>query len=167
MSTDTLLTHTASAVTHTQLLKRKRDFNDASPMERSEVLTSERSEVLTSERSEVLTSERSKVLTSERVGQCVRLISSPPGSPRNPKISQIKTGSAKHTAISYICELPSSPGKFQLDKAQALGVPRGPMFGLLQKGVSVTLKNGAVVTPDMVSVLCLRLYMYIHFFFVT
>ena len=151
MSTDTLLTHTASAVTHTQLLKRKRDFNDASPMERSEVLTSE----------------RSKVLTSERVGQCVRLISSPPGSPRNPKISQIKTGSAKHTAISYICELPSSPGKFQLDKAQALGVPRGPMFGLLQKGVSVTLKNGAVVTPDMVSVLCLRLYMYIHFFFVT
>jgi ribonuclease Z len=42
------------------------------------------------------------------------------------------------------------PGVFFPDKAVETGVPRGPMWGLLQSGQEVSLDNGTVVTPDMV-----------------
>lgn len=41
-------------------------------------------------------------------------------------------------------------GTFNLEEAQALGVPRGPMYGRLQHGESVALKDGRVITPEMV-----------------
>lgn len=41
-------------------------------------------------------------------------------------------------------------GEFYPDKAMALGVPKGPMFGRLQRGESIVLDNGSVITPDMV-----------------
>ena len=41
-------------------------------------------------------------------------------------------------------------GTFNLEEAQALGVPRGPLYGRLQQGESVTLADGSVVTPEMV-----------------
>jgi len=40
------------------------------------------------------------------------------------------------------------PGRFDVDKARALGIPEGPLFGALQRGESVTLEDGTVVTPD-------------------
>ena len=39
---------------------------------------------------------------------------------------------------------------FLVDKANELGVPNGPERGLLVKGETITLKDGTVVTPDMV-----------------
>ncbi len=39
------------------------------------------------------------------------------------------------------------PGRFHPDRAAALGVEEGPMFGALQHGKAVTLPNGRVVTP--------------------
>jgi ribonuclease Z len=42
------------------------------------------------------------------------------------------------------------PGRFDIDEAQRLGVPEGPAWGKLQRGDSVELENGTVVTPDMV-----------------
>jgi ribonuclease Z len=42
------------------------------------------------------------------------------------------------------------PGRFDVDAADALGVPSGPERGLLQAGESVTLDGGRVVTPDEV-----------------
>ena len=42
------------------------------------------------------------------------------------------------------------PGAFHPDKAKELGVPMGPMWGILQKGGSVTLDDGRTVTPSMV-----------------
>ncbi len=42
------------------------------------------------------------------------------------------------------------PGRFHLDKAVALGVPKGPMFGALQHGHPVTLEDGRVVRPEEV-----------------
>ena len=42
------------------------------------------------------------------------------------------------------------PGRFDVDKARALGVPAGPLFGRLQNGESVTLENGETIDPDQV-----------------
>lgn len=44
----------------------------------------------------------------------------------------------------------SRPGRFDLDRAKALGVPPGPLFGRLQRGEAVTLESGAEVRPDQV-----------------
>ena len=41
-------------------------------------------------------------------------------------------------------------GVFDLDKAVALGIPRGPLYGKLQKGEIVTLGDGRTITPDQV-----------------
>src|SRR4029453_17154835 len=42
------------------------------------------------------------------------------------------------------------PGRFDVDAANALGVPSGPERGLLQAGQPVTLADGLTVTPDEV-----------------
>jgi ribonuclease Z len=42
------------------------------------------------------------------------------------------------------------PGRFDVDAADALGVPSGPQRGLLQAGDSVELPDGRIVTPDEV-----------------
>lgn len=40
------------------------------------------------------------------------------------------------------------PGKFHPEKAEALGVPEGPLWGKLQGGQNVKLRNGCVVKPE-------------------
>jgi ribonuclease Z len=42
------------------------------------------------------------------------------------------------------------PGRFHPEKAHALGVPKGPLFGALQRGREVTLEGGRVVRPEEV-----------------
>jgi len=42
------------------------------------------------------------------------------------------------------------PGVFDLDKAIALGVPRGPLYGKLQHGEAITLPDGKMIQPDQV-----------------
>ncbi len=42
------------------------------------------------------------------------------------------------------------PGRFHPEKAAALGVPKGPLFGALQHGREVTLEDGRVVRPGEV-----------------
>jgi ribonuclease Z len=42
------------------------------------------------------------------------------------------------------------PGRFDMETATALGVPFGPLCGALQRGETVTLESGAVVTPEQV-----------------
>ena len=44
----------------------------------------------------------------------------------------------------------TKPGTFNLEAAQGLGIPRGPLYGKLQHGESVTLPDGRVITPAMV-----------------
>jgi ribonuclease Z len=54
------------------------------------------------------------------------------------------------TAVGYaLVELPR-PGRFDVEKATALGVPAGPLFGALQAGEKVTLPDGTTVAPDQV-----------------
>jgi ribonuclease Z len=44
----------------------------------------------------------------------------------------------------------SRPGRFDLEAAKRLGVPKGPFFGALQRGERVTLSDGRTVAPDEV-----------------
>jgi ribonuclease Z len=44
----------------------------------------------------------------------------------------------------------AKPGIFNLEKAQELGIPRGPLYGRLQHGESIILDDGRTITPDMV-----------------
>jgi ribonuclease Z len=41
-------------------------------------------------------------------------------------------------------------GTFDLEAAESFGVPRGPLYGKLQRGESITLADGRTITPDMV-----------------
>lgn len=42
------------------------------------------------------------------------------------------------------------PGVFDLSRAEELGIPRGPLYGKLQHGESITLGDGRTITPDMI-----------------
>jgi len=44
----------------------------------------------------------------------------------------------------------AKPGVFNLETALELGIPRGPLFGKLQHGESITLADGRMITPEMV-----------------
>lgn len=52
--------------------------------------------------------------------------------------------------VGYAFEEDTRPGIFFPDKAVEAGVPRGPLWGRLQKGENVELDNGTTVTPDAV-----------------
>jgi ribonuclease Z len=54
------------------------------------------------------------------------------------------------SAVGYALVEDARPGFFDVDAADALGVPSGPERGALQRGDSITLDDGQVVTPDMV-----------------
>jgi ribonuclease Z len=54
------------------------------------------------------------------------------------------------SAVGYAIAEDTRPGFFDVDSADALGVPSGPERGALQRGESITLDDGRVVTPDMV-----------------
>jgi ribonuclease Z len=52
----------------------------------------------------------------------------------------------QRSVISYIGTA-LVPAKFDPKKAIALGVPRGPLFGRLTKGETITLSNGKIINP--------------------
>lgn len=63
----------------------------------------------------------------------------------------VKCCRARHTvpAYAYLVEEGIRPGRFHPDRALALGVPRGKMWGVLQSGRSVRVGQ-ATVRPDQV-----------------
>jgi ribonuclease Z len=50
--------------------------------------------------------------------------------------------------LGYVVIEDDRPGRFNVDKAMAIGVPQGPMYGALQSGESVRLDDGRVISPD-------------------
>lgn len=51
------------------------------------------------------------------------------------------------SALGYAIAEDDRPGRFDVEAADALGVPGGPVRGALQRGESVTLDDGKVVSP--------------------
>ena len=51
-------------------------------------------------------------------------------------------------AYAYRIDQKPRPGRFDVDRARALGVPAGPLFGELKAGRSVTLDDGRVIRGD-------------------
>jgi ribonuclease Z len=54
------------------------------------------------------------------------------------------------SAVGYAVAEEDRPGEFDSATADALGIPFGPERGALQRGESITLDDGDVVTPDAV-----------------
>jgi ribonuclease Z len=54
------------------------------------------------------------------------------------------------SAVGYALVEDARPGRFDVQAADALGVPSGPERGALQRGESVTLAGGETITPDRV-----------------
>jgi ribonuclease Z len=54
------------------------------------------------------------------------------------------------TAVGYALAEDPRPGRFDVDTADAIGVPAGRERGALQRGESITLEDGRVLTPDAV-----------------
>jgi ribonuclease Z len=52
--------------------------------------------------------------------------------------------------IGYALVEAPRPGRFDVETARALGVPEGPLWGVLQRGEPVSLEDGATVSPDQV-----------------
>jgi len=52
--------------------------------------------------------------------------------------------------IAYCFEEKVRPGKFDKPKALELGIPEGPLFNKLQKGETITLKDGKKIKPEQV-----------------
>jgi ribonuclease Z len=54
------------------------------------------------------------------------------------------------SSVGYALAEHDRPGAFDVEAADALGVPFGPERGALQRGESLTLDDGRVLTPDTV-----------------
>jgi len=52
--------------------------------------------------------------------------------------------------IALALQEPDRPGFFDKPKALAIGIPEGPLFGRLQRGETVTTKDGRTFTPEQV-----------------
>jgi ribonuclease Z len=65
---------------------------------------------------------------------------------------RLETFSVAHgvSAIGYALVEYDRPGRFDVDAANAIGVPSGPERGALQAGRSVTLADGTTVAPEAV-----------------
>jgi len=51
-------------------------------------------------------------------------------------------------SLAYALVEKPRPGKFYPEKAKALGVPEGPLWGQLQRGKSVRLPDGRIIKPE-------------------
>ena len=54
------------------------------------------------------------------------------------------------TCVGYTLEELDRPGEFNPEKATELGIPRGPLWGKLQKGECVKNQNGEEIRPEQV-----------------
>lgn len=63
---------------------------------------------------------------------------------------QVYAGDHGIDDLALALQEPDRPGFFDKPKALALGIPEGPLFGRLQRGETVTTKDGRTFTPDQV-----------------
>jgi ribonuclease Z len=64
---------------------------------------------------------------------------------------QIESGIENVREFCYIGQTTPVAGKFYIEKATELGVPKGPLFAKLKNGQSITLENGTVILSSQVT----------------
>jgi ribonuclease Z len=82
----------------------------------------------------------------------VRLVELTPGDVLERDGYRLATFNVRHgvSALGWSLIEATRPGRFEVDTADALGVPNGPERGLLQRGAPVTLADGRTIAPDQV-----------------
>jgi ribonuclease Z len=82
----------------------------------------------------------------------VRLVELEPGDLLERDGYRLATFGVAHgvSALGWSLIESTRPGRFDVEGADALGVPSGPERGVLQSGEAVTLADGRAVTPDQV-----------------
>lgn len=82
-------------------------------------------------------------------GFAVKAKELPPGSQVDGGEYVVRAVEAVHTVpcLSYVLEEKTRPGRFSLERAEALGVPSGPLYRRLQEGETVTV-GGRTIRPD-------------------
>ncbi len=75
-----------------------------------------------------------------------------PGESMRREAYRIEAYATRHTggSVGLILAEDDRLGRFDPDRARALGVPEGPLFGRLHRGEPVELEDGTVVRPDQV-----------------
>lgn len=57
------------------------------------------------------------------------------------------TVKSRRQVIAYLCETAGVQGKFLVEKAKALNIPPGPLYGQLKAGNTVQLPDGRTIRP--------------------
>ncbi|MEW5945579.1 MAG: ribonuclease Z [bacterium] len=62
---------------------------------------------------------------------------------------RVEAAPVRHSVPCFALALQEKtrPGRFNVAKAREMGIPEGPLYGLLQRGETITLEDGRVVTP--------------------
>lgn len=73
----------------------------------------------------------------------------PPGAELDCGEYVVRAFEAVHTVpcLSYVLEEKARPGRFSLERAEALGIPSGPLYSRLQEGETVTV-GGRTIRPE-------------------
>jgi len=89
---------------------------------------------------------------SEKVSFEVRIHEVRPGEPVRREGCALVPFATEHkiSSLGWALVEDDRPGRFHPDRALALGVPPGPLFGALQHGQAVTLPDGRCVEPAQV-----------------
>jgi len=84
-------------------------------------------------------------------GFAVRAKELPPGGEIDCDEYVVRAFEAVHTVpcVSFVLEEKPRPGRFSVDRAEALGVPSGPLYSRLQAGEPVTIGNRTVHPDDV------------------
>ena len=82
----------------------------------------------------------------------IRFVQTEPGIVYENKDLTVEAVPLLHTkpCFGYVLTEKDRPGEFSVENAKALNIPMGPMWGLLQKGETVTLENGDKIEPKQV-----------------
>jgi ribonuclease Z len=88
----------------------------------------------------------------ERAGFPIEIVELEPGQALGRGGYGIRVFAVEHGggAVGYALVEQERLGRFHPEKARELGVPEGPLWGKLQRGESVTLEGGRVISPEAI-----------------
>lgn len=82
----------------------------------------------------------------------IRFVQTEPGIVLDTEEFTVEAVPLLHTkpCMGFVLKEKDRPGEFSVEKANEIGVPCGPMWGKLQKGLDVTLEDGRTIHPNQV-----------------